>query len=140
MERESYRPGPAGGARVDKAGAHWTLILVRRLRHPPAKVWQALTDPALLHQWAPFDADGNLGQAGNSVKLTTVATPQPQITETTVKRARVRRSVRSGSAEVEASGGGLTAFQRLPDTRVKRTSACLCSGWPLLAKVQFSKT
>lgn len=112
MERESYRPGPAGGARVDKAGAHWTLILVRQLRHPPEKVWQALTDPALLHQWAPFDADGNLGQTGKSVKLTTVATPQPQITETTVKRADEFRLLEyqwGGNDirwELEEEGGG----------------------------------
>ena len=27
-------------------------------------VWQALTDPAQLREWAPFDADGNLGDCG----------------------------------------------------------------------------
>ena len=46
--RESYMPGPAAGAEVRKEGDNWTLILVRDLRHAPAKVWQALTDPAHL--------------------------------------------------------------------------------------------
>jgi len=62
--REQYTPGPASGAQVLKDGEKWTLVLVRNLRHSPAKVWQALTDPAQLREWAPFDADRNLGTAG----------------------------------------------------------------------------
>jgi uncharacterized protein YndB with AHSA1/START domain len=84
---EEYAPGPAHGAQVQKDGEKWTLILVRELRHAPEKVWQALTDPAHLHEWAPFDADGNLGAAGATVKLTTVGAPMLHVTETTVKRA-----------------------------------------------------
>jgi uncharacterized protein YndB with AHSA1/START domain len=82
--REQYRPGPASGAQVRKEGEAWTLILVRELRHPPAMVWEALTDPAQLSQWAPFDADRSLASVG-PVKLSTVGTPQ--VSETTVKRA-----------------------------------------------------
>ena len=44
--RETYMPGPATGASVEKEGDQWTLVLVRDLRHAPAKVWDALTDPA----------------------------------------------------------------------------------------------
>jgi uncharacterized protein YndB with AHSA1/START domain len=72
---------------VRKDGEKWTLILTRELRHPPEKVWQALTDPAHLRAWAPFEADGSLDAVGNMVKLTTVGAPTPQITETTVTRA-----------------------------------------------------
>ena len=61
---EQYTPAPAYGAQVRKDGEKWTLILVRDLRHAPEKVWQALTDPAHLREWAPFDADGNLGTVG----------------------------------------------------------------------------
>jgi uncharacterized protein YndB with AHSA1/START domain len=86
-DRALYTPGPASGARVQKDGEKWTLILVRELRHAPEKVWQALTDPAHLREWAPFDADGNLGTAGNTVKLTTVAAPTTQVSETRVTRA-----------------------------------------------------
>ena len=66
-DREHYAPGPADGARVRKDGEKWTLILVRELRHSPDKVWQALTDPAQLREWAPFDADQSLGAAGRTV-------------------------------------------------------------------------
>jgi uncharacterized protein YndB with AHSA1/START domain len=86
-DREQYTPGPAGGAQIQKNGENWTLILVRELRHPPEKVWQALTDPAHLREWAPFDADGNMGIAGSTVKLTTVGAPSPHVTETKVTRA-----------------------------------------------------
>lgn len=85
--REQYTPGPASGAHVRREGKKWTLILTRELRHSPEKVWQALTDPAHLREWAPFDADGNLGTAGTTVRLTTVGAPTPQVSETRVTRA-----------------------------------------------------
>jgi uncharacterized protein YndB with AHSA1/START domain len=84
--REKYKPGPAAGAKVRKDGDHWTLVLVRELRHPPAKVWQALTDPAQLREWAPFDADRSLASTG-PVKLSTVGMPTPIVSETEVTRA-----------------------------------------------------
>ena len=86
-DRDQYAPGPARGAQVQKNGENWTLILVRELRHAPENVWQALTDPAHLREWAPFDADGSLGQVGNQVKLTIVGTPAPVVSETIVTRA-----------------------------------------------------
>ena len=82
-----YTPGPAALARVQKDGDKWTLVLVRQLRHSPPGVWCALTDPAKLREWAPFDADGNLGSAGSTVKLNTAGTPTPTISETRIKRA-----------------------------------------------------
>jgi uncharacterized protein YndB with AHSA1/START domain len=86
-DRAQYAPGPASGAEVRKDGENWTLILVRELRHSPDKVWQALTDPAHLREWAPFDADGRMDTAGTTVTLTTVAAPTPHVTEATVTRA-----------------------------------------------------
>ncbi|HUO34660.1 MAG TPA: SRPBCC domain-containing protein [Candidatus Acidoferrum sp.] len=86
-EREQYAPGPAYGAHIEKDGEKWTLVLVRELRHPPAKVWEALTEPAHLREWAPFDADGSLTATGTTVKLTTVAAPTTRVAETTVRRA-----------------------------------------------------
>lgn len=81
-----YEPGHAAGAEVRKEGERWTLVLVRELRHPPAKVWEALTEPAHLREWAPFDADRSLAAAG-PVKLTTVGAPAPQVADTMVSRA-----------------------------------------------------
>lgn len=85
-KRDAYVPGPAAGADVQKDGEKWTLLLVRDLRHPPTMVWDALTDPAQLSEWAPFDADRNMGAVG-SVKLSTVGAPTPNVSENTVKRA-----------------------------------------------------
>jgi uncharacterized protein YndB with AHSA1/START domain len=90
--REQYTPGAAFGAEIQKGGEEWTLVLVRELRHPPARVWQALTDPEHLRQWAPFDSDRNLGAEGTA-KLTTVGAPKPHITETRVKRAEPPRAL-----------------------------------------------
>ena len=111
-DRAQYTPGPARGAQVRKDGEKWTLILVRDLRHSPEKVWQALTDPAQLREWAPFDADGSLGTVGTTVKLTTVGAPTPHVTETTVTRADAPKVLEYNWGgfdmrwELEAVGGG----------------------------------
>jgi uncharacterized protein YndB with AHSA1/START domain len=84
--RDLYRPGPAAGAEIQEEGDRWTLVIVRELRHSPEKVWQALTDPASLREWAPFDADHSLASVG-PVKLSTVGSPTPQVSETRVTRA-----------------------------------------------------
>ena len=84
--RDSYVPGPAVRAGVHKDGDRWTLILVRELRHPAAVVWDALTDPDQLREWAPFDADRNLDATGPA-RLATVGTPVPHISQTNIVRA-----------------------------------------------------
>ena len=83
-----YTPGPASGARIQKDRGQngeekWTLVLVRELRHSPEKVWQALTDPAHLREWAPFVVDGRLDTVGATVKLTWVGNPTPIETKVT---------------------------------------------------------
>jgi uncharacterized protein YndB with AHSA1/START domain len=88
--RSSYVPGAASGAEVRKAGDQWTLVVVRELAHPPAKVWKAITEPEHLRQWAPFDADRSLGSVGTAT-LTTVGAPTPQVAESQVKRADAGR-------------------------------------------------
>jgi len=103
---EQYTPGPASGAQVRKGGEKWTLILVRELRHSPEKVWQALTDPVHLREWAPFEVDGSLGTVGTTVNLTWVGTPRA--IETRVTRADAPSALEYGDIrwELEASGGG----------------------------------
>src|SRR4030081_3657438 len=111
-DREQYAAGPARGAQVRPAGSKLTVILVRELRHAPEKVWQALTDPAHLREWAPFEADGSLGTVGTTAKLTTVGAPTPQVSETRVTRAEAPKVLEYnwGGADVrwelEAFGGG----------------------------------
>ncbi len=103
--REQYEPGPAHGAQVRKDGEKWTLILVRELRHPPEKVWQALTEPAHLREWAPFEADGSLGAVG-TVNLTWVGTQQVSATRVTRSDAPSILEYADIRWELEALGGG----------------------------------
>ena len=88
-EHEEYTPGAAdAGAVLEDNGDHSMLILVREFRHAPEKVWQALTDPAQLREWAPFDADRSLAAVG-PVSLSTIGAPKSQVSETRVTRAEV---------------------------------------------------
>jgi uncharacterized protein YndB with AHSA1/START domain len=110
ITREQYMPGPARGAQVIKEGVQpdkdkWTLVLVRELRHSPEKVWQSLTDPAQLREWAPFVTDKSLGTVG-TVKLTWVGTATT--VETTVTRADAPRVLEYNDTrwELEALGSG----------------------------------
>ena len=81
-----YTPGAASGAEIQKDGDKWTLVLVRELSHAPAKVWAAITNPAHLREWAPYDPDRNLGTVG-AVKLSTAGMPAPHVSDCQVKRA-----------------------------------------------------
>jgi uncharacterized protein YndB with AHSA1/START domain len=122
-----YAPGPANLARVVKDGEEkWTLILVRELRHAPEKVWEALTDPAQLREWAPFVTDGSLGALG-TVKLTWVGNPNP--IETKVTRVEAPSALDYGDMrwELAASGGGtrLTLWARIDRRFVSMGAA----GW-----------
>ena len=125
-EPELYAPGPANLARVQKDGEKWTLILVRELRHSPEKVWQALTDPAQLREWAPFVTDGSLGVVGK-VNITWVGNPKP--IETNVTRVEAPKALEYGDMrwELEASGSGtrLTLWTKIDRRFVSMGAA----GW-----------
>lgn len=132
-DHKRYTPGPASGAEIQKDGETWTLILVRELRHSPEKVWEALTDPASLREWAPFDADGYLRTAGATVKLTTVGAPTPQVSESIVKRADAPKLLEYSWGgndlrwELEAVGSGtrLTLWHTID----RRFIAMGAAGW-----------
>jgi Activator of Hsp90 ATPase homolog 1-like protein len=122
-----YAPGPAYGAQVQKGGEKWTLILVRELRHTPEKVWEALTNPAQLREWAPFDVDGSLDKVGTTVMLTWVGNPKP--IETKVTRADFPKLLEYGDQrwELEALGSGtrLTLWSNID----RRFIAWGAAGW-----------
>ena len=127
-----YTPGQARGAQIKKDGVQedkskWTLILVRELRHSPDKVWQALTDPAQLREWAPFVVDRSLGKAGTTVNLTWVAAPTP--IETKITRADAPTALEYGDMrwELEASvcGTRLTLWHKID----RRFIAWGAAGW-----------
>jgi hypothetical protein len=127
IDREQYTPGPASGAQIRKDGEKWTLILVRELRHSPEKVWQALTDPAHIREWAPFEADGSLGTVGAAVNFTWMGTGRQQLT--TVTRADAPEVLEYGDIrwELEAFGGGthLTLWHNID----RRFIAWGAAGW-----------
>jgi len=108
---DMYAPGAAFGAEVQKDGDNWTLVLVRDLRHPPARVWEALTDPEHLREWAPFDSDRNLGTVGTA-KLSTVGAPTPYVADTHITRADAPKALEFNWGgkdirwELEPLGGG----------------------------------
>jgi uncharacterized protein YndB with AHSA1/START domain len=138
-DHEKYTPGPAAGADIRKDGERWTLVLVRELRHPPARVWEALTDPAQLREWAPFDADRSLATAG-PVKLSTVGAPKPQVDETTVKRAEPPKLLELSwggnemrwEIEALASGGSRLTLWHAIDRRYIAMGA---AGWHICIDV-----
>jgi hypothetical protein len=105
IEHEAYIPGPASGAQVRKGGDKWTLILVRELRHSPEKVWEALTDPDHLREWAPFETDGSLGSVG-TVQLTWMGTGRPLETKVTRADAPSVLEYNDTRWELEALGSG----------------------------------
>jgi hypothetical protein len=123
---QQFVPEPASAARVEKHGDRWTLILVRELSHPPEKVWQALTEPAHLRAWAPFEVDAGLGAVG-TVNLTWAG--RPQALQIKVTRADAPRVLEYGDMrwELEASGPGtrLTLWHSID----RRFVAWGAAGW-----------
>jgi len=136
--RDEYAPGAATGAEVRKEGDKWTLVLVRDLRHPPAKVWKALTEPEHLREWAPFDTDRSLGTVGTA-KLTTVGAPTPLVSDSEIKRADAPRLLEFNWGgqdirwELEPQGGGtrLTLWHNID----RRFISMGAAGWHICLDV-----
>ncbi|KDN18378.1 SRPBCC family protein [Amycolatopsis rifamycinica] len=54
----------SGRAKLRTIGERPALRLERRLKHPPEKVWHAITDPAELEHWFPAKVDVELRDGG----------------------------------------------------------------------------
>lgn len=128
-EREQYTPGRASGAEVRKGGEKSTLIMVRELRQPPAKVWQALIDPTQLREWAPFEADRSLAEVGSTVHLTWAAAGTRPPERVTVTRADAPHVLEFGDLKWQldplGSGTRLTLWIEID----RRFVAWGASGW-----------
>ena len=109
------------------------LVLVRDLRYAPAMVWEALTDPAQLCEWAPFDADRNLGTEGVTVRLTWAGTSN--ISEARVTRAEAPKLLEFHDIrwELEPRGSGtrLTLWHAID----RRYIAMGAAGWHICLDV-----
>lgn len=67
MTPDDFDPGPLAHAEIQHTDDTWTLVFVRDLRHPPEKVWAALTRRDQLSAWAPFVAARDLDSPGDAV-------------------------------------------------------------------------
>jgi uncharacterized protein YndB with AHSA1/START domain len=138
MPKKDYQPGAADQAAAHAAGERWTLIMVRELRHPPARVWGALTEPAQLRAWSPFDADRDLGAPGDA-RLIMAGEADPQPMPSTVRHAERPTlleytwgdDVLRWELEATASGTRLT----LRHTTNREWLAKVAAGWHICLDV-----
>ncbi len=125
--RDKYNPGPADADVRKNNGDAWTVVLVRELRHSPQKVWQALTDPAQLREWAPFVVDGDLATVGKTVKLTWVGNPTPM--DTKVTRADAPKVLEFGDIRWELEPSDIGTRLTLWTNIDRRFVAWGAAGW-----------
>lgn len=130
MNRESYRPGPATLAHIDKQQENWVLVVTKTLHHPREKVWAALTQPEHLKEWAPYDPDRSLDRVGK-VMLTTagpnhvcesevMAADPPAVLELTWGGGKMRWQL-----DETGEGTRLTLWHSIPRTYIGMGAA----GW-----------
>jgi uncharacterized protein YndB with AHSA1/START domain len=129
---------------VRRAGERWELVFTRELRHPPEAVWVVLTDPAELEQWAPFDADRNLGAPGTATL--TMADAGGKVTDeklaAVIKNAERPRELEYSWGddllrwELEATGSGQRTHLTLSHTVDDREFISkVAAGWHLCLDV-----
>jgi uncharacterized protein YndB with AHSA1/START domain len=139
MNPKAYRPSRAERVEARPEGNRWTLVFVRELPHPPQRVWRALTDPGELREWAPFDADRDLGNLG-AATLTMAGGDGSEKAPASVRRANPPvlleytwdEDVLRWELEPTASGTRLTLRHTVEDkTWIPRVAA----GWHICLDV-----
>lgn len=134
MPRNPYRAGAPGDVDVVPDGDRWTLVFVRELRHAPAVVWRALTDPEQLRAWSPFDADRELGHIG-AATLTMAGDSTDEHTAITVRCADAPRLLEYTWGEdllrweLEPTDGGGTRLTLRHTVEDKAWIAKVAAGW-----------
>ncbi len=125
--------GVARDARLEGEREPWTLVFIREFRQPPVTVWEALTDPAELDQWAPFVPARNLDATGATV-LTMVDGEIREDTPAVVRVAEAPRLLEYSWGqdllrwELEPAGEGTRLTLR--HTLVEPTdTASVATGW-----------
>lgn len=83
---EPIEHGPLADVGLETGDGRWTLVFVRELRHPPEKVWAALTEPDQVGAWAPFTAERSLAELGDTT-LTIIDGDTRQESPASVRRA-----------------------------------------------------
>lgn len=142
MDRDSYLPSPLADVGGGADGEGWTVVFVRHLRHPPDRVWVALTDPEELVEWAPFTANRHLSTTGDAVlthidgdvttdtDVSVVVAEQPVILEYTWGTDRLRWKL-----EPTDEGTQLTLRHTLAD---RGDAPKVSAGWHIYLDVAAS--
>ena len=124
---------------LTKDDGAWTLVFIRELTQPPARVWTALTDPAELDQWSPFTAHAALTTPGETtltmvdgdertdLPATVHQADEPTILDYTWGDDRLRWEL-----EPTPTGTRLTLRHTLADPEMK---AMVAAGWHLCTDV-----
>lgn len=63
-------------ATLDSTADGWRLHFERRLKHPPDKVWRAITEPGELRHWFPARINGDR-HAGAPLRFVFTDAPMP---------------------------------------------------------------
>jgi uncharacterized protein YndB with AHSA1/START domain len=105
---------------VDEQG-RTVLRMERRLTHPPAKVWRALTDPAELSSWYPFTATEIELRVGGTIRFDLGSNPHLDVTTTMdaviteLDPPRVFAFREPAGVVLEREGDNLLHFELRPD-------------------------
>ena len=99
MHDPSTAVSPLDLGTLEPDGDRWRLVFVRRLPHPPEKVWRAITEPEHQAAWFPQRMDGER-RAGATLRFdageeheftgTMVAFDPPSVMELTWGEDRLR--------------------------------------------------
>jgi uncharacterized protein YndB with AHSA1/START domain len=135
MTIHTFDPGPLAEVEHHVDEGRSTLVFTRHVRHPPVRVWTALTDPAYVRQWAPFDPDRDLGTTGPATLRMTDGATTEQFAVTITRAAAPERLDYTWGNDVvrwelvpEESGTRLTLRHTVAGPEwVSRTAA----GWHL---------
>src|SRR5678816_1479775 len=66
MQHNDFDPGPLAEVSRQDLDGRPILVFSRHVRHPPERVWVALTVPDELCKWAPFFPSRDLSQIGDA--------------------------------------------------------------------------
>lgn len=139
MTPKDFSPGPLAQVSREMGDGEATLIFIRHLRHPPAKVWRALTEPEEQLEWMPFVASRALDREGPvTLRMTDQENGPESTAEVLVAEPRRRLAFQWGAdiltweLEPDGSGTRLTLRHR---TKTPDMLSSFAAGWHICLDV-----
>jgi uncharacterized protein YndB with AHSA1/START domain len=101
-----------------RTNGHPVLRIERRLKHPPERVWRAITEPAQLNQWYPFPASAVEPRAGGWIRFDAgpAGTVEAVVTEAEAPRVFAFRVPAGDITPGGREGDNLIHIELRPDT------------------------